>query len=182
MGFGDFFEKLGSGAMSTLATVAPMAASAFGGPLAGVAAQKVIGALGLSPDTTKTELEAAIVAATPDQLLAIKKAEQEFIADMKRLDIDVIKIQAADRASARDREVKTGDSWTPRVIAGIIIGLYCYVQWFLLSGIVDHSMEAFVLRSLGTLDAAVGMILGYYFGSSVGSAQKNEILAKKESK
>ncbi len=178
MGAADFFESLGSGALSVLTTVAPIAASAFGGPLAGVATQKVINALGLSPTSTKQDIETAILSATPEQLLALKKMEQDFIKDMKSLDIDVMKLQVGDRSSARDREVKTGDSLTPRLLAGLIMGLYIAVQWYLLHEIIDESMREIVMRSLGTLDAAVGLVLGYYFGSSISSAQKNDHIAE----
>ncbi len=170
MGFGDFFKEAGG----LLATVAPTVASAFGGPLAGMATQKLISALGLSPDTTKDQLETALLGATPEQLLAIKKAEQEFIVDMKKLEIDVVKLQVDDRKSAREREVNTGDSWTPRILAAAVMGLYIAVQLYLLNYVIDPTMKDFVLRSLGTLDAAVGLVLGYYFGSSVGSHQKDK--------
>lgn len=170
----SFFELLGKGALDVLTTVAPMAATAFGGPLAGVAAQKVISALGLSPEASQKDIENALITATPEQLLLLKKMEQEFIKDMKVLEIDVMKLQVSDRGNARDREVKTGDSLTPRILAGIIVGLYCSVQWFLLQGTIDESMRDLVLRSLGTLDAALGLCLSYYFGSSLSSAQKTE--------
>lgn len=174
MGFGDLLGKLGEGALATLATVAPVAASAFGGPLAGVAVQKVIGALGLNPETTtKDELEKAIVGATPEQLLALKKVEQDFLKDMKSLDVDVMKLEVQNTTSARDREIKTGDTTTPRMLAGLVMGLYIAVQYFLLTSVIEPTMREIVMRSLGTLDAAVGLVLGYYFGSSIGSANKD---------
>lgn len=170
MGFDDF---LGA-AKGILTTIAPTVATAFGGPFAGMATQKLITALGLDPNTSQDDVMKAVAGATPDQMLAIKKAEQEFILDCKRLDVEVLKLQAGDRASARDREAKTGDSWTPRILAGCIIGLYIGVQYYVLGHVIDPSMREVVMRSLGTLDAAVGLILGYYFGSSLGSAQKSE--------
>lgn len=174
MGFGDLLGKLGEGALATLTTVAPVAASAFGGPLAGVAVQKVIGALGLHPDTTtKEDLEKAIVGATPEQLAALKKIEQDFIKDMRSLDIDIMKLEQENTVSAREREIKTGDTTTPRMIAGLVMGLYIAVQYFLLTQVIESSMREIVMRSLGTLDAAVGLVLGYYFGSSIGSANKD---------
>lgn len=170
-GVTDFFKEAGG----LLATIAPTVASAFGGPLAGMATQKLIGALGLAPETTREDLEKAILGATPEQLLEIKKVEQQFIIDMKRLDIDLEKIAAGDRDSARQREIQTGDP-TPKILAALIVGLYIYVQYFLLSGVIDASMKDFVLRSLGMLDAALGLVLGYYFGSSAGSRSKDETI------
>jgi len=34
------------------------------------------------------------------------------------------------------------------------------------------------MRSLGTIDMALGLVLGYYFGSSAGSDKKNELIRK----
>lgn len=173
MGLGDFFDS----AKGILAAVAPTVATAFGGPFAGVATQKLIGALGLAPETSQEDVMKAVIGATPDQLLAIKKVEQEFVLDCKRLDVDVMKLQADDRASARRREIEVHDSWTPRILSALIILLYISVQWYLLTSIVADDMREIVMRSLGTLDAAVGMILGYYFGSSIGSKEKNSHIA-----
>jgi len=170
MGMGDFFKEAGG----LLATVAPTVASAFGGPLAGLATQKLIGALGMSPDASKEELEQAILGATPEQLLAIKKAEQEFKVEMKKLDIDIEKIYAQDRDSARQREIQVKDH-TPKVLAACVVGLYIFVQVDLLTSTIDPTMKDFVLRSLGMLDAALGLVLGYYFGSSAGSRAKDEV-------
>lgn len=165
----DFLEA----AKGILTTIAPTIATALGGPLAGVATQKLLGALGMTEETKPEELMKTIANATPEQLLEIKKVEQQFILDLKKLDIDVMKIQAGDTASARQREVATQD-WTPRLLAGLILSLYIGVQWYILGHVIDQGMREIVMRSLGTLDAAVGLILGYYFGSSLGSHLKDQ--------
>ncbi|MCZ2917051.1 hypothetical protein NYY62_19165, partial [Acinetobacter baumannii] len=74
-------------------------------------------ALGLS-EKTETALKTALSGASPADLLAIKQADQAFQAKMQELGFQNIKdmesIAAADRDSARNREIKTGDSATPR--------------------------------------------------------------------
>jgi hypothetical protein len=166
----DFLKS----ASEVLATIAPTIASAMGGPLAGMATTAVIGALGLAPETPQKEVIAALSTATPEQLMSIKAAEQQFLLDMKKLEISVHELHYKDRDSARQREIQAQDSWTPRILAAAVIGLYIGVQWYILGHIIDSAMKEVVMRSLGTLDAAVGLILGYYFGSSVGSSQKND--------
>jgi hypothetical protein len=168
-------------AKSILSAVAPTMASAFLGPMGGIATQKLISALGLAPDSTHEQTMQALAGATPDQLLEIKKAEQEFIVDMKRLDVDILRLEAEDKDSARRREVETQD-WTPRVIAALILGLYVTVQWYILGNVIEASMREIVLRSMGTLDAAVGLVLGYYFGSSIGSHAKDKTIESMQGK
>ena len=72
----------------------------------------------------------------------------------------------------------TVQDWTPRLLAALIVGLYIGVQVFLLNGVVNITMRELVLRSLGTLDAALALVLGYYFGSSASSARKSETIDK----
>lgn len=167
-----------------LGKVAPWLAAAAAGPagLAGMALKTVAEAVGAS-DSTVTSITAAVAGATPEQLQQLKLAELDFKVRMQELgfqhETDLAKIAADDRASARDREVKTGDSMTPRILAALFVGGWFAVQWFLLQHIVAAEMREIIMRSLGTMDMALGLILGYYFGSSVGSARKNELLAAK---
>jgi hypothetical protein len=39
-------------------------------------------------------------------------------------------------------------------------------------------MRELIARVLGTLDSALMLVLSYYFGSSAGSAEKNQIMAQ----
>lgn len=167
---------------SLVRSVAPTIGTALGGPLGGVAGLALAKALGV--DEAKAgdaeALAAAVQGANPDQLLKLKEADQEFALQMQRLGYENLqaleKIAADDRASAREREVKAGDSWTPRALAGVVILGWIVVQWFLLTRLVPAENREIVIRGLGTLDMAVGLVLGYYFGSSAGSAQKTEML------
>ena len=160
-----------------IATVAPAIASALGTPLAGVATQAIVSALGIA-NPTEQSIAAAVQNATPDDLLKLKQAENEFALSMKKLDIDLEQIAASDRGNARDREIKTGDSWTPRILAAVVVVGYLSVQWYILSHVVPTEMREIVLRSMGTLDMALGLVLGYYFGSSAGSARKDAVIGK----
>jgi hypothetical protein len=112
-------------AKATLGTVAPMLASAVGGPLAGAATGAVIKAMGLAPDTAPEAVAQAVVGATPEQLLALKKADSEFAQAMKALDVDAAKLAYADTADARQREVEVRDH-TPSMLAyGLTGGFFC---------------------------------------------------------
>ncbi len=173
----DFLKSAGG----ILATLAPTVATMLGGPLAGVATNALIQGLGLAPDASHEDIMKAVASATPEQLLKLKEIEANLAVQLKTLDVrlEELKVEdrktdAGDRDSARKREVATQD-WTPRILAALVLSLYVGIQYYIWSGhVIDPSMRDIVMRSLGTLDAAVGLVLGYYFGSSSGSAAKNQ--------
>lgn len=162
--------------LNLVRTVAPSLASAVGGPLAGMAVRTISEALLGKPDGTEDELAQAAAKATPEQLLALKKAEQDFTVRMRELDIDLERIANADRDSARNREVKTRD-WTPRLLAGLITAGYFGALFYMLrNGLPQHGGSEAMLVMLGTLGTAWGGVVAYYFGSSAGSKEKTEAM------
>ncbi len=168
--------------LNLVRTVAPSLASAVGGPLAGMAVRTISEALLGKPDGTEDELAQAAAKATPEQLLALKKAEQDFTVRMRELDIDLERIANADRDSARNREVKTKD-WTPRLLAGLITAGYFGALFYMLrNGLPQHGGSEAMLVMLGTLGTAWGGVVAYYFGSSAGSKAKDEAMNRMTSK
>ena len=164
--------------LSLVRTVAPSLASAVGGPLAGMAVRTISDALLGKPDGTEAELAEAAAKATPEQLLALKQAEQDFAVRMRELDIDLERISNADRDSARNREVATKD-WTPRILAGLItVGYFGALFYMLRNGLPPQGGSEAMLVMLGTLGTAWGGVVAYYFGSSAGSKEKTDALNK----
>ena len=166
---------------SLVKSIAPTIGTALGGPLGGVAGLALSKALGIGDDAAKddTALAAAVQGASPDQLLKLKQADLDFALQMKKLGFENLQaleaIAAGDRANARDREIRLRD-WMPKALAGAVVLGWLGVQAFLLRHEVPGGTREMVLRMLGTLDGAVMLVLGYYFGSSAGSARKDEIL------
>lgn len=151
-----------------------MLATAVGGPLAGAATNAIIGALGLPRETPAEEVAFAVQNATPDQLLAIKKAEQEFAVKMKALDIDIIGLGNADRDSARKREMAVRD-WMPKALGMLMVSASVGAVLLVLLGYarVDDALAGSLV---GLLVGAGNQVIGYYFGSSAGSANKDIML------
>ena len=161
--------------LNLVKTVAPSIATAVGGPLAGMATKMISEALLGKPDGTEAELVEAAAKATPEQLLALKQAEQEFAIKMRELDIDLERIANEDRNSARNREIKTKDL-TPRFLAAAVtFGFFGVLSWMIANGLPANGGEA-MLVMLGTLGTAWGAIISYYFGSSAGSREKTDQL------
>ena len=167
--------------MDWLKEIAPTAATLLGGPLAGMAVDAIGKAVGLS-DATKDQVKEALTSGTinAEQMAAIKQAEAELVLKVKQLDIDMEKIHAGDRASARDMAAKTGDTWTPRVIALVVFIVWGAVNWKLFNGTISGDMRELVARALGTLDATLMAVIYYYFGSSAGSKEKTQTLTDKK--
>lgn len=166
-----------------VAAVAPTLGTALGGPLAGMAVSAISDALLGRPDGSEGEIVTALKAGGPDALLKLKQADQAFAVRMRELDIDVEKIHQTDRASARDREVKSGDRATPRILASVIVGGFLATVWYVLSGQVEGLKDPVAAGLIGTLigyvSAKADQVVSYYFGSSASSAQKNDLLARK---
>lgn len=148
-----------------IGSVAPTIATALGGPVAGMAVKALSGALFGHEDASEDEIKTALANPTADQLAALKKIDADFKVQMKSLDIDLERIAASDRDSARNYAIVTHDM-TPRILAVIVVVAWGTVQWFLLHNVIDASMRELVARVLGTLDGALMLVLSYYFGSA----------------
>jgi hypothetical protein len=162
--------------VSTLASVAPTIALALGGPVAGLATTALSQALTGKPDTTSDQIGLMLAKPNADQFAKLKEAEQSFTQKMKELDIDVMRLAAADLASARQREMATGDHATPRLLAFLVsIGFFGILGFMLMNAIPSTGKEA-LLVMLGALGTGWTAVLSYYFGSSAGSFDKNAVL------
>ncbi len=92
----------------TLATVAPAIATALGGPLAGVAVQMAGKAIGLSDGCTESDVESAVLSGNPDVLVRLREVNAQFEKDMAALGVDLERIHAGDRDSARQMAIAQG--------------------------------------------------------------------------
>lgn len=168
---------------SIVGSVAPALATALGGPLAGVAVSAISSSLLGKPNGTESEVAEAISVGGADALLKLKELDKSFALRMRELDIDLEKINQQDRASAREREAKTGDSWTPRILAAVVVGGFLAMVYMVLAGYVEGLKDPTIVGIVGTLigyvSAKADQVVSYYFGSSSGSAAKTELLVRK---
>lgn len=162
-------------------TVAPALATALGGPLAGVAVKTIATQILGKPDATEQEVEAAILGADPQTLIRLKELDQEFKTTMINAGIKLEEIAAADRNSARQREVQAGDHWTPRVLASVVVGGFLACVYAVLSGYVNGLDDPAVVGIVGTLigytSAKADQVVSYYFGSSASSKAKDDTIS-----
>lgn len=167
---------------------APILGTLVAGP-AGAAIGGIIGSIlgtGNSPDA----IHAAIAT---DPTAALKLAEYETenrtrLQEMAYADADSLRKErialvasdVEDRKSARQREVDSKDTITPRVLAVLITLGAMGCAWAIFSGNFTQTVAA-----AGLVGAVVGYVFNefkqvttYYFGSSAGSDRKTEIMAK----
>ncbi|MBP1771451.1 MAG: uncharacterized protein H6P99_614 [Holophagaceae bacterium] len=163
-------------------SIAPTIGTALGGPLGGIAGVALTKALGLGDAAAKDEtaLAAAVQGASPDQLLLLKQADQEFALQMQKLGFENLEaleaIAAGDRANAREREIKTQD-WTPKALGLAITLGFFGLLYFLLRHEPPTGSRDILNIMLGSLGSAWIGVVTYYFGSSAGSARKTELLS-----
>jgi hypothetical protein len=176
----------------TIGKVAPWIATALGGPAAGLAIDAVCKAAGLAPSLENAQKAAEMAAAgslTGEQFLALRQSEDAFKVKMAEMGYkqitDLEEISYKDRDSARNREIQTKDSWTPRLLAAFVVVCWFAISFYLVnhsilkpgaSSSLDSNMEPMLMRLLGTLDAALTFVLSYYFGSSASSAHKDSTI------
>lgn len=166
----DLVTSVWSVARGILGTVAPTIATALGGPLAGSAVQKITQALGLNVDASPEEITQVLQKATPEQLLALKKQDQEYAVEMRKLDVDLDRLVYSDRADARARSVQTNDRST-YVLAWVTVVAVFSMIFLILTGVAKVEGE-FVATVVGVALAVFKDIYGFFYGSSMGSKQK----------
>jgi hypothetical protein len=164
---------------SVVGTVAPTIATALGGPLAGLAVKAIGGVFGLGDGATEEDVAAKLAGASPADLLALKKADQEFAVEMRRLDVDLDRIAAADRDSARQMQRETR-SWAPGILAAVVVSGFIVSAVAVLGGWVeglkDPLVAALVGSVIGNITAATMLVLNFYFGTSSSSRTKDETI------
>lgn len=171
----DLIAKFGP----LLGQIAPSIATALGGPLAGVAVRTLSNALFGHEDGTEQQVSDALSSATPDQLAAIKKIDADFKVRMRELDIDLERISAGDRNSARQMQQNTKDS-TPKILAYFItFGFFGALVWILVFGLPQTGTEV-LLMMLGSLSTSWTGVMQFYYGSSLGSKAKTDALTLKD--
>ncbi|OWW18400.1 hypothetical protein [Noviherbaspirillum denitrificans] len=165
---------------SIVSAVAPWIGTALGGPLGGMAVSAIADAFGL-PDKTEAALKQALSGATPEQMLALKKADSEFAVRMQELGFQNVqaleKIAADDRASARTMQMTTS-SRIPGALAILITVGFFGILLGMMSGMLKTSENQALLIMLGALGAAWGAVVNFYYGSSSDSQNKTRMLAQ----
>ncbi len=122
----------------------------------------------------------------------LRKAEMQYKIDLKKLNIEEKKVFLDDKASARNREtaIQTSPGSTKlgknissylAIITTLLTFVLFYILVFERDSIPSDSKDI-ILYILGVLSAIITQIFSYYFGSSMGSADKNDMIRSDQAK
>jgi len=160
--------------MEWLKTIAPTIATALGTPLAGMAVAAISKAIGCEPDEVQNVISSGKL--TAEQVASIQLAELELKKQAQSMGLDFAKLTVEDRKSARDMQIATKSMLVPS-LAILIVSAFIGVVIATLGGfaVVDSVLAGTLI---GYLSAKAEQVVNFYFGSSAGSKEKTDLLAK----
>jgi len=158
-----------------VAKTAPKIAAQLGGPLAGAAVSAIARAILGKDAANEDALADALEQATPEQLIALKRADHDFMIAIRAAANEEARIAAGDRGSARERQAKMKD-WTPSALGALIIGGFFLTLAAMVARKLPAGAETEFSIMLGALATMTAAVVNYFFGSSVGSREKTMLL------
>jgi len=157
--------------LALLKSAAPALATVVAGPLGGMAVKAIAEKMGVE-DTVEAVTQAL-------------QADPEAATKLAEIDLAQFKAEAADRDSARVREVGLaaagGSKFAQLVMPILAVGTVALTYMFvgiLLFKIVPTEQQQLIIFALGFMTASAQQVLSYYFGSSKSSQDKTVALAK----
>jgi hypothetical protein len=163
--------------------LAPTVASWIMGDKTGAAVTKITGiAQDLLGTSDANGIERAI-SADPNLALQFKMAVMQAEADARRQEFDTLQAQLADVQSARNQTVKLAEAgsviaWGAPIISILITVGFFAMLYVVICQEIPESSQTLANIMLGSLGTSFTAVVGYWVGSSAGSAQKTNALEK----
>jgi hypothetical protein len=163
--------------------LAPTVASWIMGDKTGAAVSKITG---IAQDLLGTSDAAGIeraIAADPNLALQFKMAMIQAEADARRQEFDTLQAQLADVQNARNQTVKLAEAgsviaWGAPIISILITFGFFAMLYVVIRQEIPESSQTLANIMLGSLGTSFTAVVGYWVGSSAGSAQKTNTLEK----
>lgn len=179
MDWKDVAGKVGS--------AAPMIGTILGGPVGGAiggVVALIASALGLKAGEVTPEKINSLLATDPQAAIRLAEIEATHKIDLQKLLIEAERIRLADVADARQREIRTTEATGKRdinlyVLAWLVVTLFFTLVGILIWATLPQENIGPVNQLFGAMAAGFGMVLQYFFGSSKGSADKNQYLVQR---
>lgn len=173
------------GFKSVFKTVAPFLAQtvelAVPGPLGTMAAGVLTKITGSTVKVDQIQDTMAKLAQTPEGLLQLKQAENQYQLAATQLGFDhedkIAALEAGDKDSARKMQIATG-SWVPAALAVMFTLGFFTLLILMACKMVSVTDNPAMMLMLGTLTSGVTACIGFFLGSTHGAARATELLAQ----
>ena len=145
-----------------------------------MAVEAAASALGLSGKTVDA-VKQAISGATPEQVLALKQADQAFALQMQALGFkqvaDLEALAAGDRKDARAMQVPVRSNVPAQLSVLVTVGYFAILIGMMFDVLKVKDSQALLLM-LGSLTTGWGVVMAFWFGTTNDSGRKTELLAQ----
>ena len=118
--------------------------------------------------------------------LEMKKADMQYATEMRKMEVEEEGLYLADTQNARQREkdiaVSTAAPWYTKAVAPMLAMLTTTLTFLMFYLLIFKKLDGdkvdrdIVIYILGVLSAILSQIFSYYFGSSMGSAEKSRMI------
>ena len=158
-----------------------------GGAAGGAAIKALAGAFGLAEKEVTPENILDLMNSDPEFALKAKVADNDFLVKMRELDIKELETRLDDINSARQREVEITKATGKKdanlyMLAWLgVLGYLGLIIYIIHCGLPKMSPEIALMvgNLIGIVGAKYSGIYDYFFGSSKGSAEKNQYIGKR---
>jgi len=168
---------------SSIQSIAPAIGGVLGGPLGAAAASTLSKVLLGKPDGSEAEIASAVSAMTPEKMVELEKADKAFQIKVIELANEAEERRINDVKHAREKsesESKRGQKdWIrPSMTFSTLGSMVTLVVLLSFSTTSSQSSMSVIEILIGCLSTCFISQVGYYFGSSAGSARKTELMSK----
>jgi gas vesicle protein len=162
-----------------VAQAAPLLGSVLGGPAGGAVGEMVAQALGTDNNPDKI---ADALKNNPDAMVKLKEFELAQTVELQKLKLQEAAAYIADIQDARKTEIDRVKASGHADVNLYILAWTVVISFFITTGILlfatlPQNQANIVYMLLGTLGTGFATVLGYFFGSSKGSADKTQLLS-----
>jgi hypothetical protein len=165
--------------LQTLKAVAPVLATALGGPLAGGAVKFLSTHLLGDENASPQRIEDFILSASPEQLADVKRLDHQFKLDMEKLGVDVFSLEVQDRDSARKYHKA---HWMPAAICLLLTLMVAAAAWALMRVEIPQENANILYMLFGQIVTAWGTSIAYWVGTTKSSSDKTQLISEQTKK
>ena len=120
-------------------------------------------------------VEKAVNEATPDQLLKLRQANNDFIIKKMQIESDE---RANEREDTQDARKQNKGHWMTWLLPLLMFCLFSAMSWALLKFAIPEANRDLLIFMAGQVSGFMAAGVTYWLGSSRGSAEKSSIMQK----